>query len=631
MAIKISGTEVISDTRALTNITSITASGALTSNIHYITPIDGTNEGGELQIQGAAGWDSWIIDSFQNILRLRTNSPNTSLVFLNNSGAGTTDLSVEGRVGVGTTAPAAPLDIASSSTLDAFHVTNGNTYFTVGVTAGLGTDINSFQPGVGGRRLYIQSTGASTVFGGNVGIGTTAPTHTLTVGASGTPGNVAIARSGLETSAIYFTRVGNIDAEVTYNSDENLIIQNNFAGQHLILGTNASEKVRIANSGNVGIGHTAPLAPLDIRATIPGIRLTGSDNTLYGNFYASAAGIGLSSVQAQPLLFLASNQERMRINSDGSVGIGGAGSAAYNLLLQRNMTGATTTYGISSQGIIQADSTTSARLVQTIASTAVGASPYTISTLYHFIAEQAVLSANSSITTQHGYFSAASLISANTNIGYFAADTAAIATGKSAFGFYSNINSATGGGTAWGFYSGGTAPNYFAGQVLLQNGTTSFPSLSEEGDRDTGIYFPAANTVGIVTGGSEKFRVDTNGDAIVTGPGLLGYGTGSGGTVTQATSKTTGVTLNKTNGRITMSNAALAGGGSVSFTVTNSTVAATDVILLTSVTGTGGANYRIEPVFSAAGSFNIRVTNISAGSLSDALGINFAVLSASLS
>ena len=54
----------------------------------------------------------------------------------------------------------------------------------------------------------------------------------------------------------------------------------------------------------------------------------------------------------------------------------------------------------------------------------------------------------------------------------------------------------------------------------------------------------------------------------------------TGGTVTQATNKTTGVTLNTESGQITMNNAALAAAAEVSFTVTNSEIAATDVVVV---------------------------------------------------
>jgi len=109
----------------------------------------------------------------------------------------------------------------------------------------------------------------------------------------------------------------------------------------------------------------------------------------------------------------------------------------------------------------------------------------------------------------------------------------------------------------------------------------------------------------------------------------LGYATGAGGAVTQTTSKSTGVTLSKTSGQITMSNAALAAAAVVSFTVTNSAVAATDTINLNLASGNATAGtyrYWIEGI--AAGSFKIVVENRSAGSLSEALILSFAVVKA---
>ena len=82
----------------------------------------------------------------------------------------------------------------------------------------------------------------------------------------------------------------------------------------------------------------------------------------------------------------------------------------------------------------------------------------------------------------------------------------------------------------------------------------------------------------------------------------IGYATGAGGAVTQASSRTTGVTLNKASGAITLVSAA----GSASwqtFTVTNSAVAATDTIDV--VQKSGADLYMIAVTAVAAGSFNI--------------------------
>lgn len=115
------------------------------------------------------------------------------------------------------------------------------------------------------------------------------------------------------------------------------------------------------------------------------------------------------------------------------------------------------------------------------------------------------------------------------------------------------------------------------------------------------------------------------GSISVNGTGTIGYGTGAGGSVTQATSKSTGVTLNKVTGLITMNAAALAAGATVGFTFTNSTIAATDNVI---VTGSGAlsANYTVSTRQIGAGFCAVYVTNITGGSLSDAVPLNFTVL-----
>jgi len=105
--------------------------------------------------------------------------------------------------------------------------------------------------------------------------------------------------------------------------------------------------------------------------------------------------------------------------------------------------------------------------------------------------------------------------------------------------------------------------------------------------------------------------------------GGLGYGIGAGGTVTQSTSKSTAVTLNKPCGQITMNNAALAAGASVAFNLNNSLLATSDGLV---VCPAGISNYRVEVAAISAGVAQIRVTNITAGSLSEALVINFAII-----
>lgn len=125
---------------------------------------------------------------------------------------------------------------------------------------------------------------------------------------------------------------------------------------------------------------------------------------------------------------------------------------------------------------------------------------------------------------------------------------------------------------------------------------------------------------------SEKMRLTGQGSLLLTsGTGVLGYGTGSGGTVTQLTSKSTTVTLNKPSGQITMNNAALAAGASAAFTFYNSLFSATDILSVSGEFSSGASQYRFEAI-SATGNAFIRVTNLTAVTLSDALIINFAII-----
>ena len=110
----------------------------------------------------------------------------------------------------------------------------------------------------------------------------------------------------------------------------------------------------------------------------------------------------------------------------------------------------------------------------------------------------------------------------------------------------------------------------------------------------------------------------------------LGYGTGAGGTVTQATSKSTTVTLNKPCGRITMNNAALAAGATVGFSFFNSLIGAYDLLVIQATYASGLGQYSVKSTPAAAG-YLVQITNNTGGSLSDAVVLNFAIIKGAIS
>jgi len=103
----------------------------------------------------------------------------------------------------------------------------------------------------------------------------------------------------------------------------------------------------------------------------------------------------------------------------------------------------------------------------------------------------------------------------------------------------------------------------------------------------------------------------------------IGYATGAGGTVTQGTSRTTGVTINKVTGQITMFSAA-GSATPATFTVTNSAVAATDTVHLSIASGATNV-YSLSVSSTGAGSFVITFYT-TGGTATDAPVINFAVI-----
>lgn len=190
-----------------------------------------------------------------------------------------------------------------------------------------------------------------------------------------------------------------------------------------------------------------------------------------------------------------------------------------------------------------------------------------------------------------------------------------------------------------GAFSGPTSYGFTAtGTTIASYGTSQSVGLMQVANSSGALAFGLSTTTALfqnsagsilefqVSGGAVTLDVRAGG---FTAAGTIGVGyrTGAGGTVTQLTSKSTGVTLNKTTGQITLNGAALAADTTVSFTLTNSTIASGDIMVMNHIsTGTAGAYLLNAQCGSGTASVNVR--NITAGSLSEAIVIAFAVIKA---
>jgi hypothetical protein len=170
------------------------------------------------------------------------------------------------------------------------------------------------------------------------------------------------------------------------------------------------------------------------------------------------------------------------------------------------------------------------------------------------------------------------------------------------------------------------------GNLSLDDGgtfTTTLQTVTATANRT--ISFPnATGTVALVAGSNQQVTYN-NAGAQAGGnlgynatTGVFGYVSGTG-TITQATNKATGVTLNSPSGQITLNGAALAANTTVSFTLTNSSITANDILILNHLSAGTAGSYSLNAQ-AGAGSASINVRNITAGSLSQAIVIGFAVI-----
>lgn len=171
--------------------------------------------------------------------------------------------------------------------------------------------------------------------------------------------------------------------------------------------------------------------------------------------------------------------------------------------------------------------------------------------------------------------------------------------------------------------------------AVLRNSTAHVELFLAADVTQTFIGSATAHDLVFRTGNANAVTIDTSKNLLGAGSikssaagAGVGYAVGAGGTVTQATSKTTAVTLNAVCGAITLNGAALASGAIASFALNNTSIAANDVLILNHIgTGTVGA-YSLNGRCFGAAQAGIDVLNNTAGSLSEAIVIQFVVVKA---
>jgi hypothetical protein len=233
---------------------------------------------------------------------------------------------------------------------------------------------------------------------------------------------------------------------------------------------------------------------------------------------------------------------------------------------------------------------------------------------------QLYIQAAATATTRYGIYQSgtdANLLSGNTTMG--AGGTSATATFTINGGSGSNI------GPYISFQRNGSPIGFLGSFAAIQGGSSANNDLLIQAGSGNAIDFWTNTTQALVLDSSQGATFAAK--IVSTSPtGGVGYATGAGGTVSQATSKATAVTLNKITGQITMQGAALGSLAWVSFVVNNTSCAATDIPRVCVVSGGTANAYQATVTAVAANQFNISVQNITGGSLSESPVIGFVII-----
>ena len=242
----------------------------------------------------------------------------------------------------------------------------------------------------------------------------------------------------------------------------------------------ANSKISALTSATTPLAGTETLPIVQGGATVKATVANITGAGLYPGSFTTLASTGNTTLGD-------ASTDTVRVN--GYVGVGAAPTASTSVYIASTALAGTTQSGFHSN--ITGTSAATSNILGFYASPNTAASAFTVTNLAGFRVDSAAIGAGSTITNQHGLY--ISNLTAGTNN----------------YGITSLVSSGT---NKWNIYASGTAANYFAGNVQFAAGTAAAPALTRFGDENTGIFFPAADTIAFSEGGAEAMRLDSSGN-----------------------------------------------------------------------------------------------------------------------
>ena len=288
--------------------------------------IEGSGDSGLSILSGASNYGNILFSDSGDAAagRIRYEHDNNALNFGTNGSWDRFYINSAGNVGISNTSLNANLHIGSSNatgntTNPALQIGGSSTYRLGMYTSTEGAVIEN-KNGDDGIQFKVKTNGeVMRIVGGAVGINTTAPFSDLSVnvGANAPSSSGNMASEGLtihNTSGGRAIQLG-VNESGAYNYIQSSYVNNANVAVNLAFFTGASERMRIASNGRVGIGTSSPSALFEIEH---------SSDAEIDLDCTGGRRFRIASTNANALIFSdkTGSAERMRIDSSGKVGIG---------------------------------------------------------------------------------------------------------------------------------------------------------------------------------------------------------------------------------------------------------------------------------------------------------------------
>jgi hypothetical protein len=370
---------------------------------------------------------------------------------------------------------------------------------------------------------------------GNVGIGTSSPNSNFKLEVAGTSFAQMITTSifGVIGNNLFF---GTGDWRYSGNGHGYGWAQSGTNGSDLVLNyapnntsstgavvSSLSERMRITSDGNLLIGTNSPITSFRLEvagrqfiqdATQPTIYLGNTTSDYNAVFYDPPSKIGYVSAEGAgtQLVFRTVATERMRINSAGNVGIGSS-----NPLEKLDVAGNVRIRGTGEANMSVGGTTSQFVFTATDSDYAVISATGThLGTAIVYGAGVAVFDNATGTLDVDGTVSATTFRPAAGSVSAPAFSTSGDTNTGMFFPAADSIAFATTGSERVTIDSNGVLTAAFGlrsgGNVRVAQGSANVAAVTTTNDVNTGMFFPIADNLAFTTGGSERMRIDTSGN-----------------------------------------------------------------------------------------------------------------------